>query len=507
MDNLSITIDEKEKDLESNLESDLQSKLEPYNHKEDLTNDDDMLWVEKYRPKKISDALFKKDHLNIIEKWINDFMNKKINYKNTLLLHGPPGTGKTTIAKLILLKYNFDPIEFNASDIRNQKLIQSKINEILGKTNIIHLMMKQPKKIGIIMDEIDGMSSGDRGGLSELIKIMFPKKSRSKNKKNQSHGTPFICISNNVSEKKFNDLKKNSIVLKVSEPSNMFLTKLTNKIFLQENIEHDIEAVNLIVKQSQGDYRRLVNLLQYIYSNNNNRDIEEIEDLAENFDKKNRNFTTYQGIEKLLNTYKDIDSVLRIYEIDKNIIGMLFYENFLTYIIKNRKNNNKEKLDNIAEIYNNYSESDIFDKQIYLNQQWDLYDTNGIFKCSAGSFIINNMKKYSCNKVTNINYSSLLNKTSLEYLNYKNISQLSDKLNAYDETNSFIYLSTIISDYLFSKKHMIKGIQLLVDYGIDVENIEKLIKITKSDYKDFLSLKKKKEIKNIYNNLSKIKTI
>ena len=165
-------------------------------------------------------------------------------------------------------------------------------------------------------------------------------------------------------------------------------------------------------------------------------------------DEKNKSFTTYECVDKLLNNYFSIENTLRLYDTDKNIIGMLFYENFLSYIIKNRKNSNKEKIDNIHKIYENYSQADILDNNIYIKQCWDLYDYNCILKCSEGSYLINNIKKYSCNKMKNLSFSNLLNKTSLEYLNYKNTNIISNKLSVIDTTNMFIDIARIVCDYV-----------------------------------------------------------
>ena len=107
------------------------------------------------------------------------------------------------------------------------------------------------------------------------------------------------------------------------------------------------------------------------------------------------------------------------------------------------------------------------------------------------------MKRYSCNKSTNLSFSNLLNKTSLEYLNYKNISLISDKLRIYDTTNNFVDISTILCNYLMKNTETIdKGVNIMKKYNLTFDEIEKLIKISLQDYKDYYNSKKKKLIKN-----------
>ena len=224
---------------------------------------EDQLWVDKYRPQYLKDIIMKQDNINKITQWMTHFKDKKPGYKNSLLLWGPPGTGKTTIANIILKQYGYDVIEFNASDIRNQKLRNKQLNDILGKKNVLDIMMNNPRNIGVIMDELDGLTTGDRGGMNELIKIMYQyRKNKLKKKIHKEEVTPFICISNTVGEKKFNDIKKHSVVIKISEPSVYDQTKLVERIMKAENIEIDGYNIKLLIKESQGDYRRLINMTE-----------------------------------------------------------------------------------------------------------------------------------------------------------------------------------------------------------------------------------------------------
>ncbi len=67
--------------------------------------------------------------------------------KNVLILHGPPGIGKTSLAYSILNDYGYDIIEFNTSDMRNQKLIKEELRQIFNKNNILSIMNNKQKKL------------------------------------------------------------------------------------------------------------------------------------------------------------------------------------------------------------------------------------------------------------------------------------------------------------------------------------------------------------------------
>jgi len=88
------------------------------------------LWTEKYRPTSLNEYYISKTQLNIVKTWIQDFINNTDDIKPFLILYGTAGIGKTTLAHLILNKYNFDIIECNASDFRSKKNLAESIGQI-----------------------------------------------------------------------------------------------------------------------------------------------------------------------------------------------------------------------------------------------------------------------------------------------------------------------------------------------------------------------------------------
>jgi replication factor C subunit 1 len=450
------------------------------------------IWFEKHRPMCLDDILLPSDHKKKIKCWMEDYKNNVKGTKRSLLLYGDPGIGKTTIANVLLKEFDYDVIEFNASEVRSQKLIRDKINEINGGINILHFMNFKKKSIGIIMDEIDGMSSGDKGGVNELISIMY--------NKNAKITSPFICISNTL-DKKLKKIRDNSVSIAVKHPSKYDLLKVCKRILESEKIEYDEGHLNTIIGHSQEDYRRLLNLLQYIYTDNiDTLDFIEIQNSLNNFEKKHVQLSPYACADKLLNMYKSIEYSLELYEYDKNLVSLLLYENTIYYIVKNRKDDDIEKIRNLSLIYDCYSQADIFDEHIYIHQMWDLSSYNGVLKCSIPSYFLNKkMSRYSCNRLTEIKYSSLINKTSFEYLNYKNLDMVSKSLDTYGDTIFIVVLADVILTYLFYYDYE-KGKDLLTNYNITFEEFEKIVKISSLDIKERWTAKRKRELKSFLNN-------
>ena len=81
------------------------------------------MWSEKYRPQKISDMVGNEESRSAVIEWLAKWKKGK----KPLLIVGPPGIGKTTIAYLLAKQFSYDMIGLNASDVRSK----SRINEIL----------------------------------------------------------------------------------------------------------------------------------------------------------------------------------------------------------------------------------------------------------------------------------------------------------------------------------------------------------------------------------------
>lgn len=142
-----------------------------------------------------------------------------------ILISGPPGIGKTTTATVVAKANGYEPLEFNASDVRSKKILEESITEMMdnhtmteffqpnvkdgaGKkvgvskeisvpclTRGKHQKAAEPrllkgKKVVLIMDEVDGMSAGDRGGAAELAQLIRKSK------------IPVICICNDSRSQK-----------------------------------------------------------------------------------------------------------------------------------------------------------------------------------------------------------------------------------------------------------------------------------------------------------------
>ena len=103
-----------------------------------------------------------------IKNILKDFELNKNNliFKKGIYVYGDHGTGKTIFVTNILKELDYDIIKYDAGDIRNTSVIEDITKHNMSDKNIMSLFNKKIKKIAIIMDEIDGMNNGDKGGIN-----------------------------------------------------------------------------------------------------------------------------------------------------------------------------------------------------------------------------------------------------------------------------------------------------------------------------------------------------
>ena len=102
-----------------------------------------------------------------------------LTFKKGIYIYGSPGCGKTQFVTDILKSIDYDMVKYDAGDVRNKSLIDTITCNNIANQNVLQMMAGAKKRrLVIVMDEIDGMNSGDKGGLNALIKLIRQKKTK-----------------------------------------------------------------------------------------------------------------------------------------------------------------------------------------------------------------------------------------------------------------------------------------------------------------------------------------
>nr|WP_295000065.1 replication factor C large subunit [uncultured Methanobrevibacter sp.] len=288
-----------------------------------------MLWTDKYRPQELSQVVGNKKEIKIIQEWVKNW--KDGNPQIPLLLVGPPGIGKTTLA-LIIAKEFSEHIELNASDRRSQDVIKSTIGESSSSRSLFGDEYKL-----IILDEVDGIhGTNDRGGVRAIGEII---------KKSQH---PMILIANDFYSKRLQSIKPKCTVIKMKKSRWNSISALLRKIAKAENVEVEPAALKEIATKSQGDVRSAINTLQALSDKDHTLEVSEVENIVTK-DSRSDIFNAITGVLKS-KTPAHVKEAMWIEE-DPTLV--------MEYIAENIPREYKKK-DEIKKAYDYISKADIF---------------------------------------------------------------------------------------------------------------------------------------------------
>lgn len=436
------------------------------------------LWAEKYRPIKREDVIGYEKECQKMSDWLTAYKNQDPNIPRALLLYGPPGTSKTTCANVILREFGYKILNFNASDIRTKLLVEDNIINVIESS--------QSSNYGIIMDEVDGMSNGKDGGMSQLTKIITnsdkdPTKPRKKIKKD-NWNPPIICISNNINDNKlFDDLKKICLIIEFGVVSSLSMEKLINKICLLENIRIEKLAIDALINYSQGDYRRCINLLQTYSQKSKSIELKTISDYEDIILERGINLNYFEITRKIF-FMNDMNDILNIYlSENKNLLPMLIHENYNSYI-SNAKCDTLEALKVCHSAISSICDGDLIEKTIYNTQGWNLQTIHGITSICIPKYYSTYYPIPTKGSIK-ISWTNVFMKFSLYKQNIKNIYSIYNTFftNKVYTTNDIQTLSIyILANLLSNNENRIKfGFKLLNNYNLSINHLDKLIKMNK----------------------------
>lgn len=400
------------------------------------------------------------DYLNYFEENKHDLLTRR-----GLYIYGNPGVGKTQFVKTILKTLDYDIISFDAGDVRNKSAIDKITKHNMSDKNIMNLFYKKSKKIAIVMDEIDGMNSGDKGGINSLIKLMRPKKTR-RQKKEDITLNPIICIGNYHIDKKIKEIKKTIECIEIKNPTQSQIKQILSKILKDENIISSKKG-EILTNYIGGDLRKL-------------KFISEIQHVKSLFENDNCISHLFQGVDynddtkiitkKLLNNHYHIDEHFKIMnDTNRTSVALLFHENIID-CLSNTKTG--ETIDFYLKILENICFSDYIDRITFQKQIWIFNEMSSLIKTLYNNHIFHTenvvKRPYTSN---NVRFTKVLTKYSTEYNNSVFIQDMCQKFNM-DHKDLLCYFynlretSNSIQDIIdmFEKKQIINKLETVRMY-------------------------------------------
>lgn len=408
-----------------------------------------------------------KEELELFEK-----QKHNITQKRGFYIYGDSGIGKTRFVESLLEKNDYFLIKFNAGDVRNKGIIDNITKENMNDTSVIDMFHKRKRKIAIIMDEIDGMNSGDKGGINSLIKLIRPKKTK-KQKEEITTNIPVFCIGNGRIDKKMKELMKVCYIHKLDIPNNDSIGKIIKIHWPAISIQDS----NTITNYVQNDLRKLNDLYE----------------TSKHCDIFNNNTWNY-----LLNTkcyYEDAKEQTKLIlnnkisfhqhsntlnETDRTIISLLLHENIVEVLRKN----NIEDIEFYNKLLDNFCLGDYVDRITFQKQIWQFNEMSSLIKTYYNQFLLHSQYKPRKYNPTEVRFTKVLTKYSTEYNNSIFIQTLCEKLNL-DKKDMLLYFYRNIN-----KIHEDDFIQKMSnDYEIcklDIQRIGKFVTLNYQESNDLL---------------------
>jgi len=362
---------------------------------------------------------------NEIRDILHDFDQKckQISFKKGIYIYGSPGSGKTQFVVQLLKELNYDVIKYDAGDVRNKSLIDTITSNNVASQNVLQMMARKVKKIAIVMDEIDGMNNGDKGGITSLIKLIRQKKTK-KQKQESMTLNPIICIGNYYLDKKIKELMKVCYTFEMKTPTPCQVTSL-----FRESMPQLLEcAYSKLIDYIQGDLRKY-DFIRRIYEKNPRLLLDE-ETMTNIFHTKSYNDDSKKITQNLLDTPVKLSDHMRVMnETDRTIVALLWHENIVDVISKYE---NARSIPFYFRILENICFADFIDRITFQNQIWQFNEMSSLMKTFYNHLLYHEYFPSSPEhhkKPLEIRFTKVLTKYSTEYNNILFIYYLCQQMN------------------------------------------------------------------------------
>lgn len=357
------------------------------------------LLTSKYAPTQLSHICGNKAAVEKIQKWLREWpKHKKYDFKKrgadgmgaerAIIISGPPGIGKTTAAHLAAKLEGYDVLESNASDTRSKKLVEAGVSDVMNNTSLLGYFAGDGKNVDIakksivlIMDEVDGMSAGDRGGVGALAK--FCKKTE----------VPLILICNERRLPKMKPFDHVAFDIRFNRPTTDQVRSRIMTICHREGLKLPPNVVDALIEGSNKDIRQIINMISTAKLDQTKLDYNQSKAMSKAWE-KHVVLKPWDICQKMLagglfapSSKATLNDKIELYFNDHEFSFLMIQENYLrtkplalsgnSYRGREARLKELELFDQAAE---SISDGDLVDRMIHGPQQhWSLMPTHAVF--------------------------------------------------------------------------------------------------------------------------------
>lgn len=256
---------------------------------------DSMMWTEKYRARKFTDLIGDERTHRAVLRWLKGWEpivfpgltrsrpkkgqeeDEERIHRKVLLLSGPPGLGKTTLAHVCAKQAGYEVLEINASDERSRDVVKGRIRDALATENVKganvevgdNKVRRAAKPVCVVVDEVDGVvggaGSGGEGGFMKALIDLVMLDQRNSNKTEETKGKkrkgdnfrflrPLILVCNDLYHPSLRPLRASSIaeMIHVRQAPLDNVVQRVKSIFIREGIPCDGDGARRLCEAAWG---------------------------------------------------------------------------------------------------------------------------------------------------------------------------------------------------------------------------------------------------------------
>lgn len=386
-------------------------------------------------------------------------------------IYGAPGTGKTEFVLRAMKLAGFDVVRYDASDARGKSVMETLTKQHMPEVNIMSLWNMKQKKIVIVMDEIEAMNSGDKGGINTLMKLLRPKKTKKQLLEGQNF-SPIICIGDRRIDKKIGDLMKVCKCYEMPTPTHEHMDNVIKQLF-QTPILIDILRQKL-VKNVGGDLRKL----SIMYEANRKGLFFDAHSFDNILTSSSKNEDAKQIVRGVINEEQDFKKHgTMIGDNDRTIVGLLWHENIVDMLGQMTSN---KSIPIYLEILRNLCIGDYVDRNTFQKQIWQFNEISSIIKTMIGHHIYHKMRDTTLDKYTpkEVRFTRVLTKYSSEFNNFSFTQTMCQKLGI-DKSDLFALFIHLNHNGSAQPAEVALS---LANYDIVKQEVERMFKMTSNDW-------------------------
>ena len=358
---------------------------------------DSRLWTDKYAPDTMQSVIGNKGQVEKLQSWLRNWhKNAHSDFKKAgadgsgiyraAMVHGPPGIGKTTAAHLIAKLEGYDIVESNASDTRSKRMVEDGLRGVLDTTSLLGFFAADgqkvkagKKKLVLIMDEVDGMSAGDRGGVGALAAVA------------KKTSIPMILICNERRLPKMKPFDHVTLDLAFRRPTVEQIRARIMTICFREGLKIPAQVLDALIEGTHADIRQIINMISTAKLDQQAMDYDDGKKMSKAWE-KHVILKPWDIVSKILrpqmfaaSSTATLNEKIELYFNDHEFSYLMLQENYLkTQPARAANYSGKERALKLLELADNAAHSisngDLVDRMIHgSQQQWSLMPTHAVF--------------------------------------------------------------------------------------------------------------------------------